>query len=140
MVNEPLASLTRGSCGVINRTMRSIYRSRYTTWQRACAAALALALPVVGVLLTQHHHESEVGAKARGCRHAHLTAATSFEKLEPEHHEPCGLCTKTLCSTRLERPHLAFVDEIVDEPVSEVSWILPDPPGRHGASRAPPVA
>ena len=116
--------------------MRSTHRSRYTTWQRAYAVVLAVALPAVGVLLTLHHHESEVWVEARG-RDTGLTAATDFEKL---HHEPCGLCAKTLCSDRLELPYAALVDALVDEHLSEGHLIPPGPPGRHGASRAPPAA
>ena len=116
--------------------MGSTYRFRYTIWQRACAVVLALASPVAGVLLTLHHHESEVGVEARD-RDSGLTAATHFEKL---HHEPCGLCANTLGSARLERPSAALVDELVDEHVFEGPRMPPGPPGRHGASRAPPVA
>ena len=106
------------------------------TWQRACAVVLALALPAVGVLLALHHHESEVGVEARGCDTG-LTAATHFEKL---HDEACGLCAKTFCSARLELPHAALVDELVDEQISAGPRIPPGPPGRYGASRAPPAA
>ncbi|MCG8458356.1 MAG: hypothetical protein MI919_18925 [Holophagales bacterium] len=97
-------------------------------------------LLLTAVLPALHQHEAE-GAEESHCQDRGPAAATHLETLELAHHEPCGLCTKTLSSTHLEQPRTALVDELAAESLPADRRILPPgPPGRHGESRAPPIA
>ena len=118
------------------------------TWQRPLAAATALALLLVGVLPALHFHadghvsdEHAHEGEPAPCQDSGPLAALHFETLELEHHEPCGLCAKNFSSARLEQPLATLVDELVAEQAFEgPQMVPPGPPGRHGASRAPPAA
>ncbi|MEM7584149.1 MAG: hypothetical protein AAF560_12250 [Acidobacteriota bacterium] len=105
-------------------------------WQRSSAIATVLVVLLAGVLPALHHHEDEETCSAAG-----PSTASHLETLEPAHHELCGLCAKSMSSARLDPPLTELVEALVGEQVAENRRILPPAPtGRHGASRAPPLA
>ncbi|MCG8457452.1 MAG: hypothetical protein MI919_14355 [Holophagales bacterium] len=120
--------------------MQTIYQARPGLWQRAFAAALAVLGLVAGVLPELHHHVGEAAVEAR-CLDSGLTTSAHLETPEPAHHEACGRCAKTSWFAGPERPQATLAGEHVAERAREGSGIVPPgPPGRHGASRAPPLA
>lgn len=106
--------------------------------QQFFVTALAAVLLLVGVVPALHHHEDAATGEAH-CHESALQAPTHLEPQALEHHEACGLCAKTSSSAHLEWPLATLVDELVADHRSDGLRILPpEPPGRHGASRAPP--
>ena len=104
------------------------------------ALVLALIWWNAGIAPTLHHHEEEETIVS-SCYHSEVTASTHLETQEPVYQESCGLCAKMLSFSSLERPLSDSAGEAITEHEREGHRILPPgPPGRHGASRAPPLA
>ncbi|MCG8456251.1 MAG: hypothetical protein MI919_08210 [Holophagales bacterium] len=104
------------------------------------AFVLALIWLIAGIAPALHHHEAKVAVDAH-CHHSELTASTHLETREPAYHESCGLCAKSQPFSSLERPLSTSAGQAITEREREGYRILPPgPPGRHGASRAPPLA
>ena len=120
--------------------MRSHYHLRLESTRRPLAVVLTLLWMIAGLAPGLHHHEAEVAGDAH-CHDSGLTVSTLLETQEPAHHKACGLCAKTLTFSGFERPAATVADEAVTERASESSLLVPQgPPGRDGASRAPPLA
>ena len=105
------------------------------------AVVLALLWMIAGVAPGLHHHEAEVAGDSH-CHDSGLAFLTHLETQESAHPEACGLCAKMLSFSGLAGPSSTVAYELVaTERSSEDSLLLPSgPPGRDGASRAPPLA
>ncbi|MCG8456526.1 MAG: hypothetical protein MI919_09610 [Holophagales bacterium] len=108
--------------------------------ERPLAASLACALLLLGLAPLLHHHEPTPAEETEACHDSHQ-AAPHVESLIRERHEPCGLCVKISSPGSFDRPATTGIDVLADGGLGEIADRLPHaPPGRYGASRAPPAA
>ena len=120
--------------------MRRIDRIGGTLGRRTLAVSMALLWMFFGVLPGLHVHGSDLAAETLG-HDSGPTASAGFEIRESSHPEACGLCAKILTFDGLGRARATLCGEHVAERAERFSGSSPSvSSGRHGASRAPPVA